>query len=161
MVLTQLQVKPFLSSSSELEKNGNSLVHISQLPTEIMLRLFYYLGPEDLCRCSQVCSSWSELAKTGSLWRHLYPVRWARGKPLIACGSLTDRNIVYLALFKFRLWWCNANKHFLLIVGDYYSGPPGDLDQEPDEDWVRSRQNEGRAYQEWDEDADVDESGED
>lgn len=46
-------------------------------------------------------------------------------------------------------------------VGDYYSGPPGDLDQEPDEDWVRSRQNEGRAYQEWDEDADVDESGED
>lgn len=44
-------------------------------------------------------------------------------------------------------------------VGDYYSGPPGDLDQEPDEDWVRSRQNEGRAYQEWDEDADVDESG--
>lgn len=45
-------------------------------------------------------------------------------------------------------------------VGDYYSGPPGDLDQEPDEDWVKSRQNEGRAYQEWDEDADVDESGE-
>lgn len=49
---------------------------------------------------------------------------------------------------------------FLFIAGDYYSGPPGDLDQEPDEDWVKSRQNEGRAYQEWDEDADVDESGE-
>lgn len=45
-------------------------------------------------------------------------------------------------------------------IGDYYNGPPGDLDQEPDEDWVKSRQNEGRAYQEWDEDADVDESGE-
>lgn len=104
----------------ELEKNGNSSTHISQLPTEILLRLFHYLGPDDLCRCSQVCSSWSELAKTGSLWRHLYPVRWARG--------------------------------------DYYSGPPGDLDQDPDEDWVKSRQNEGRAYQEWDEDADVDES---
>lgn len=104
----------------ELEKNRNSSTHISQLPTEIMLRLFHYLGPEDLCRCSQVCSSWSELAKTGSLWRHLYPVRWARG--------------------------------------DYYNGPPGELDQEPDEEWVKSRQNEGRAYQEWDEDADVDES---
>ncbi|XP_041647306.1 F-box/LRR-repeat protein 5 isoform X2 [Cheilinus undulatus] len=104
----------------ELEKNRSSSTHISQLPTEIMLRLFHYLGPEDLCHCSQVCSSWSELAKTGSLWRHLYPVRWARG--------------------------------------DYYSGPPGDLDQEPDEEWVKSRQNEGRAYQEWDEDADVDES---
>uniref|UniRef100_A0A672I3M8 F-box/LRR-repeat protein 5 n=1 Tax=Salarias fasciatus TaxID=181472 RepID=A0A672I3M8_SALFA len=99
---------------------SNSSAHIFQLPTEIMLRLFRYLGPEDLCRCSQVCSSWSELAKTGSLWRHLYPVRWARG--------------------------------------DYYSGPPGELDQEPDEAWVKSRQNEGRAFQEWDEDADVDES---
>ncbi|XP_018525596.1 F-box/LRR-repeat protein 5 [Lates calcarifer] len=104
----------------ELEKKKDSSTHISQLPTEIMLKLFHYLGPEDLCRCSQVCSSWTELAKTGSLWRHLYPVRWARG--------------------------------------DYYSGPPGDLDQEPDEEWVKSRQNEGRAYQEWDEDADVDES---
>lgn len=45
-------------------------------------------------------------------------------------------------------------------TGDYCSGPPGDVDQEPDEEWVKSRQNEGRAYQEWDEDADVDESGE-
>nr|XP_040040640.1 F-box/LRR-repeat protein 5 [Gasterosteus aculeatus aculeatus] len=106
----------------DLEKKRNSSTHISQLPPEIMLRLFHYLSPEQLCRCSQVCSSWSNLAKTGSLWRHLYPVHWARG--------------------------------------DYYRGPPGDLDQEPDDEWVKSRQNEGRAYQEWDEDADVDESDE-
>ncbi|XP_053286150.1 F-box/LRR-repeat protein 5 isoform X1 [Pleuronectes platessa] len=104
----------------ELEKKKDSSTHISQLPTEIMLRLFHYLGPQDLCRCSQVCSSWSELSKTGSLWRHLYPVRWARG--------------------------------------DNYCGPPGELYQEPDDEWVKSRQNEGRAYQEYDEDADVDES---
>ncbi|XP_075943414.1 F-box/LRR-repeat protein 5 [Anarhichas minor] len=104
----------------DLEKNKNPSAHISQLPAEIMLRLFHYLSPEDLSRCRQVCSSWSDLAKTGSLWRHLYPVRWARG--------------------------------------DYYTGPPGVLDQEPDEKWVTSRQKEGRAYQEWDEDADVDES---
>uniref|UniRef100_A0A1A8CAM8 F-box/LRR-repeat protein 5 n=1 Tax=Nothobranchius kadleci TaxID=1051664 RepID=A0A1A8CAM8_NOTKA len=104
----------------DLEKSRNTSTHISQLPTEILLRFFHFLGPEDLCRCSQVCSSWSELAKTGSLWRHLYPVRWARG--------------------------------------DYYNGPPGDLDHEPDEEWVKSRQNEVQAFQEWDEDADVDES---
>lgn len=85
---------------TELEKNGNSSVHISQLPTEIILRLFSYLGPEDLCRCSQVCSSWSELAKTGSLWRHLYPVRWARGKLLIAGGHTKDLNTVYSAFKK-------------------------------------------------------------
>lgn len=54
-----------------------------------------------------------------------------------------------------------ANKRLSVSnVGDYYRGPPGVLDQEPDEEWVKSRQNEGRAYQEWDEDADVDESGE-
>uniref|UniRef100_A0A8C6U007 F-box/LRR-repeat protein 5 n=1 Tax=Neogobius melanostomus TaxID=47308 RepID=A0A8C6U007_9GOBI len=104
-----------------VDKNENNHTHISQLPTEIMLRLFHYLGPEDLCHCSQVCTSWSELAKTGSLWKHFYPVRWAQG--------------------------------------DYYNGPPRDQDQEPDDDWVKNRQKEGLAYQEFDEDADVDESG--
>ncbi|XP_065125079.1 F-box/LRR-repeat protein 5 isoform X2 [Paramisgurnus dabryanus] len=95
---------------------------ISGLPHEVLLRVFQYLSPEDLCRCGQVCSTWAQVTKTGSLWRHLYPVRWARG--------------------------------------DYYCGPPGDLDQEPDYEWVTSLLNEGRAYQEKDEDADVDESEE-
>ncbi|XP_061636598.1 F-box/LRR-repeat protein 5 [Phyllopteryx taeniolatus] len=106
----------------EAERDGTCSVHIGQLPAEVVMRIFRYLGPPDLCRCSQVCDSWSELAKTGSLWRHLYPVRWARG--------------------------------------DYYNGPPGDLDQEPDDGWLKSRENEVRAYQEWDEDADIDESDE-
>ncbi len=58
-------------------------------------------------------------------------------------------------------WWFTADKCLRFSnVGDYYRGPPEDLDQEPNEEWVKSRQNEGRAYQEWDEDADVDESGE-
>ncbi|KAJ7986524.1 hypothetical protein DPEC_G00340760 [Dallia pectoralis] len=108
-------------TEDELEPEVCS-THISQLPTEVLLRLFRYLGPEDLCRCGQVSSAWSNLSKTGSLWRHLYPVRWARG--------------------------------------DYYHGPPADLNQEPDEEWVKSLQVEGKAYQEWDEDADVDESDE-
>lgn len=45
------------------------------------------------------------------------------------------------------------------LLGDYYHGPPSESDQEPDEEWVKNLQDEGRAYQEWDEDADVDESG--
>ncbi|XP_056459769.1 F-box/LRR-repeat protein 5 isoform X1 [Gadus chalcogrammus] len=94
--------------------------HVSQLPPETLLRLLGYLGPADLCRCSQVCRRWAALTRTGSLWRHLYPVRWA--------------------------------------TGDSYQGPPGEVDQEPNEEWVRSRQHEGRAYQHWDEDADIDES---
>ncbi|XP_051955902.1 F-box/LRR-repeat protein 5-like isoform X2 [Xyrauchen texanus] len=106
---------------TEDERDGERMP-ISVLPPEVLLRVFRYLGPLDLCRCGQVCSIWAQLAKMGSLWRHLYPVRWARG--------------------------------------DYYCGPPGELDQEPDEEWLKSLQDEGRAYQEWDEDADVDESEE-
>uniref|UniRef100_A0A672PKX9 F-box and leucine-rich repeat protein 5 n=1 Tax=Sinocyclocheilus grahami TaxID=75366 RepID=A0A672PKX9_SINGR len=102
------------------DERGSGLASVSVLPQELLLRIFRFLGPEDLCRCGQVCSVWAQVAKTGSLWRHLYPVRWARG--------------------------------------DYYCGPPGESDLEPDEDWVKSLQDEGRAYQEWDEDADVDES---
>ncbi|XP_076840815.1 F-box/LRR-repeat protein 5 isoform X2 [Brachyhypopomus gauderio] len=96
--------------------------HISVLPEEVLVRLFRYLGPVDLCRCSQVCSTWAELVQTGLLWRHLYPVRWARG--------------------------------------DHYCGPPSELDQGPDEEWVQNLREEGRAFQEWDEDADVDETEE-
>lgn len=63
-------------SSSE---RGSERVCVSVLPQELLLRIFRFLGPEDLCRCGQVCSVWAQVAKTGSLWRHLYPVRWARG----------------------------------------------------------------------------------
>ncbi|XP_077464409.1 F-box/LRR-repeat protein 5 isoform X2 [Stigmatopora argus] len=66
-------------SGHETEHAGTSSVHISQLPAEVLLRILRFLGPPDLCRCAQVCLSWSELAKTGSLWRHLHPIRWARG----------------------------------------------------------------------------------
>ncbi|CAM4674308.1 unnamed protein product [Leuciscus chuanchicus] len=104
------------------DERGSERASISALPQELLLKVFRFLGPADLCRCGQVCNIWAQVSKTGSLWRHLYPVRWARG--------------------------------------DYYCGPPGELDQEPDDDWVKSLQDEGRAYQDWDEDADVDESEE-
>nr|KAF6431216.1 F-box and leucine rich repeat protein 5 [Rousettus aegyptiacus] len=52
---------------------------ITHLPPEVMLSIFSYLNPQELCRCSQVSTKWSQLAKTGSLWKHLYPVHWARG----------------------------------------------------------------------------------
>ncbi|XP_030047067.1 F-box/LRR-repeat protein 5 [Microcaecilia unicolor] len=93
---------------------------ISHLPLEVVLKIFSYLNPQDLCRCSQVNTKWSQLTKTGCLWKHLYPVLWARG--------------------------------------DWYNGPAAGLDTEPDDEWVQSRKNESRAYQEWDEDADIDES---
>uniref|UniRef100_J3S911 F-box/LRR-repeat protein 5 n=1 Tax=Crotalus adamanteus TaxID=8729 RepID=J3S911_CROAD len=105
----------------ETEEPGQatSIVH---LPSEVMLTIFSYLSPQELCRCSQVSTKWSQLAKTGFLWKHLYPVHWARGN------------------------WSH--------------GPPGDLDTEPDEEWVKNRKDETQAFHEWDEDADIDESEE-
>ncbi|KAM9677484.1 F-box/LRR-repeat protein 5 isoform 2-T2 [Trichechus inunguis] len=108
-------------SDKETEVSEHS-TSISHLPPEVMLSIFSYLNPQELCRCSQVSTKWSQLAKTGSLWKHLYPVHWARG--------------------------------------DWYSGPATELDTEPDEEWVKNRKDESRAFQEWDEDADIDESEE-
>ncbi|NXW09482.1 FBXL5 protein, partial [Fregetta grallaria] len=74
---------------SETEVTGHT-TNITNLPPEVMLTIFSYLSPQELCQCSQVSTEWSQLAKTGSLWKHLYPVHWARGKlnlilPLKAC----------------------------------------------------------------------------
>ncbi|XP_063165695.1 F-box/LRR-repeat protein 5 isoform X2 [Candoia aspera] len=44
--------------------------------------------------------------------------------------------------------------------GNWSHGPPDDLDTEPDEEWVKNRKDESRAFHEWDEDADIDESEE-
>ncbi|XP_048365199.1 F-box/LRR-repeat protein 5 [Sphaerodactylus townsendi] len=108
-------------SDQETEETGQ-ITSIIHLPSEVMMTIFSYLNPQELCRCSQVNTKWSQLAKTGSLWKHFYPVHWSRG--------------------------------------DWSSGQPGDLDTEPDEDWVKTRKDESRVFQEWDEDADIDESEE-
>ncbi|KAG9479700.1 hypothetical protein GDO78_011628 [Eleutherodactylus coqui] len=107
--------------SEEEPITQSSTTSICHLPPEVMVKIFSYLNPQELCRCSQVNIKWAQLAKAGSLWKHLYPVLWARG--------------------------------------NWYNGAAAHLDTEPDEDWISSRKDESRAFQEWDEDADIDESG--
>uniref|UniRef100_A0A8B9GQA4 F-box/LRR-repeat protein 5 n=1 Tax=Astyanax mexicanus TaxID=7994 RepID=A0A8B9GQA4_ASTMX len=84
---------------TEDERENRTYTHISNLPEEVLVRLFRYLGPEDLCRCSQVCSTWAQVVKTGVLWRHLYPVRWARGEsatqPLISYSKKVSEIVCY------------------------------------------------------------------
>lgn len=67
----------FFISEAEVSEHSTGITH---LPPEVMLSIFSYLNPQELCRCSQVSTKWSQLAKTGSLWKHLYPVHWARGR---------------------------------------------------------------------------------
>ncbi|XP_038054094.1 F-box/LRR-repeat protein 5-like [Patiria miniata] len=52
---------------------------IAGLPSEVLLQIFSYLNPKELCRCAQVNSQWSQLAMDGALWKNILPVRWAQG----------------------------------------------------------------------------------
>lgn len=49
---------------------------VSRLPNELLLQIFSYLSPRDLCRCAQVCRQWSRVSWDGLLWQRLHPVRW-------------------------------------------------------------------------------------
>lgn len=49
------------------------------LPPEILLQIFAFLSPADLCHLSQVHSLLLPLAFNGPLWSHLHPVRWSQG----------------------------------------------------------------------------------
>ena len=53
---------------------------ILRLPPEIILKVFRYLSPRDLCRCAQVNSIFSKIAFDGTLWQHLHPVKWLMGE---------------------------------------------------------------------------------
>lgn len=50
-----------------------------QLPSEMVVQVFSYLGPRDLTRCARVSKRWNVLAYSPELWRSVYPVNWARG----------------------------------------------------------------------------------
>jgi len=52
---------------------------ILHLPPEVILQVFKYLSPQDLCHCAQVNSVFSKAAFDGSLWHHLHPVKWFLG----------------------------------------------------------------------------------
>nr|AAH52101.1 Fbxl5-prov protein [Xenopus laevis] len=101
--------------SSKTQKSSSS---ISNLPPEVMLNIFSYLNPQDLCRCSQVNTKWAQLAKTGSLWRHLYPVLWARGESVFFffffdyCLTLTIWTLVTLSIASPTLLLCLSSRRF-------------------------------------------------
>ncbi|XP_022080969.1 F-box/LRR-repeat protein 5-like [Acanthaster planci] len=64
-------VKDDISNTSQDKTAG--------LPSEVLVHIFSYLSPKDLCRCAQVNSQWNQLAMDGMLWKSLHPVRWAQG----------------------------------------------------------------------------------
>ena len=53
-----------------------SILHV---PPEVLLQIFKYLSPQDLCRCAQVNTVFSKAAFDSSLWHHLHPVKWFTG----------------------------------------------------------------------------------
>jgi F-box/leucine-rich repeat protein 5 len=53
---------------------------VCDLPNELWLKIYSYLNPQDLCRCAQVCKTWTGLAHDMSLWQSVWPRQWARGQ---------------------------------------------------------------------------------
>lgn len=45
---------------------------MEKLSDEILVRIFSFLSARDLCRCSQVCSSWCRLSDDFHLWKKLF-----------------------------------------------------------------------------------------
>lgn len=45
---------------------------MDKLSDEILVRIFSFLSARDLCRCSQVCSTWCRLANDFHLWKKLF-----------------------------------------------------------------------------------------
>ncbi len=54
---------------------------ISQIPNEILLRLFtYYLNPYDLFNsCIRVNKQWRNIINDRSIWKIVNPINWAKG----------------------------------------------------------------------------------
>lgn len=149
--LSQLQAEIFCSPPQNWKRMGIQL-------TSPSFRQKSYWGCFTFWAL-KICAAVVKYAVPGQIW--LKPALCG-GTSTLCVGPEVNCWWIYLQNKESKeVVWCAADECFCICnVGDYYSAPPGILDQDPDEDWVRSRQNEGRAYQEWDEDADVDESGE-
>ncbi|XP_061195443.1 F-box/LRR-repeat protein 5-like [Saccostrea echinata] len=61
-------------SESRREPQG-----VECLPDEVMMNIFSYLNPKELCTSAQVSKRWNSLAMDGSNWRVLRPVQWFKG----------------------------------------------------------------------------------
>jgi hypothetical protein len=48
------------------------LISLSDFPNEILMKIFSYFGPEDLCFIvAKVCERWNALARVAVLWKKL------------------------------------------------------------------------------------------
>jgi len=72
MVSTLLPYKKRKNVCSEPSVIASQLRSINDLPDEIILKIFSYFEPEDLClNTAKVCKRWNVLAKDVVLWKRL------------------------------------------------------------------------------------------
>jgi len=70
---------------------------ISQIPNEILLRLFtYYLNPYDLFNsCIRVNQRWKNIIQDKTIWKIVNPINWAKSKHFISF-HLSSKLICFL-----------------------------------------------------------------
>ncbi len=93
---------------------------ISQIPNEILLRLFtYYLNPYDLFNsCIHVNKQWKNIINDRSIWRIVNPINWAKGQwdsniPLEETKIDEDENLPYVKNVHFFI---NRKIRFVFIL---------------------------------------------
>ena len=52
---------------------------MTDLPDDVLLRIFYFLNKRELLKASFVCTTWRRLARDGSLWSSLDLSRYILG----------------------------------------------------------------------------------
>lgn len=55
------------------------LLYMTDLPDDVLLRIFYFLNKRELLQASLVCATWRRLARDGSLWCSLDLTKYVSG----------------------------------------------------------------------------------
>ncbi|XP_071428351.1 F-box/WD repeat-containing protein 8 isoform X2 [Pithys albifrons albifrons] len=92
-----------------------------QLPYELALKIFQYLGKAELGRCAQVSRTWKVLAEDQVLWYRLCQEE----------GFLLDRSISDQSCWKLALKTCRAREHTLKYNWKNRIGAVSQLRYEP------------------------------
>jgi F-box/leucine-rich repeat protein 5 len=65
--------------SPSVKSSAHRLPGLSDLPEELLVKIFKSLSPKDLCSLMQCSRELSRAAKSSRLWQHLHPMRWFAG----------------------------------------------------------------------------------
>ncbi|XP_050305774.1 F-box only protein 6-like [Anthonomus grandis grandis] len=65
-------LKPFIV---EADPSNGFVILNKYIPEEILLKIFTYLDPKDILKCSLVCKTWFNITRSNILWHEIYNLK--------------------------------------------------------------------------------------